>query len=182
MQYRQKLVPLLQDMFQRFYQYRNVWNNAVHCMAELDALCSLAVISHEPHMVRPVVHSKNEKPFLNVKQMRHPCVMHQKKQFVPNDVVLEYDNQRALLITGPNMGGKSTLLRATCLITILAQIGCHVPAESCELTIVDQIYTRIGASDRILENLSTFKLELSETKSIVDNANKHSLVIMDELG
>eukprot|EP00347_Sterkiella_histriomuscorum_P006721 403351687 len=184
MQYRHKLVPLLQDMFQRFYQFRNVWNNAVHCMAELDALCALAMISNEKGMVRPIVHSQIEKPFIQIEGMRHPCIILQQKgkEFVANDVDIDYDKQRALLITGPNMGGKSTLLRSTCLIIILAQVGCFVPAQTCEFTIVDQIYTRIGASDRILENLSTFKLELSETKSIVDNANKNSLVIMDELG
>ena len=80
------------------------------------------------------------------------------------------------------MGGKSTLLRTSCLIIILAQMGCYVPAESCEFTIVDQIFTRVGASDKILENKSTFFLELEETKYVIDRATKHSLVIMDELG
>ena len=89
-------------------------------MAELDALCALAVISHEKGMVRPIVHPLNEKPFIDIKGMRHPCIMNQKKEFVPNDVQIDFETQRALLITGPNMGGKSTLLRSTCLITILA--------------------------------------------------------------
>ena len=80
------------------------------------------------------------------------------------------------------MGGKSTILRTTCLIVILAQMGCNVPAESCEFTVVDQIFTRVGASDKILENKSTFFLELEETKYVIDRATKHSLVIMDELG
>jgi len=169
-------------MFLRFYHYRAVWNNAVHCMAELDALCALALVSQEEKMVRPRVLPKSEAPFMRMREMRHPCVMNQTKDFVANDVDIEFDSQRTLLITGPNMGGKSTLLRATCLVAILAQVGCYVPAKECEFTVVDQIYTRIGASDRILENLSTFKLELSDTKTILENANKHSLVIMDELG
>ena len=106
----------------------------------------------------------------------------QPAKFVANDVVMHYENSRCLLITGPNMGGKSTLLRATCLVVIMAQIGCYVPAESCEFTVVDQIFTRIGASDRILENKSTFFLELEETKYLLDNSTPHSLIIMDELG
>ena len=80
------------------------------------------------------------------------------------------------------MGGKSTMLRTSCLIIIMAQMGCRVPADSCEFTVVDQIFTRVGASDKILENKSTFFLELEETKYIIDRATKHSIVIMDELG
>jgi DNA mismatch repair protein MSH6 len=95
------------------------------------------------------------------------------KKFVPNDVIMgnlkgEEKSPEVLLITGPNMGGKSTLLRSTCLAAIMAQIGCYVPAKSCKLTIVDRVFTRIGASDRILENKSTFFVELEETKTIVE--------------
>lgn len=109
------------------------------------------------------------------------------KKFVPNDIIMgslkgEEKSPEVLLITGPNMGGKSTLLRSTCLAAIMAQIGCYVPAQSCKLTIVDRVFTRIGASDRILENKSTFFVELEETKTIVEQATKNSLVIMDELG
>jgi DNA mismatch repair protein MSH6 len=109
------------------------------------------------------------------------------KKFIPNDVVMgsKLGNGKSpaiLLITGPNMGGKSTLLRSTCLASIMAQVGCYIPAEKCELTIVDRVFTRIGASDRILENKSTFFVELEETKTIVEQATKNSLVIMDELG
>jgi len=100
--------------------------------------------------------------------------------FVPNDI--ELGSPHALLITGPNMGGKSTLLRQTCLAAIMAQIGCYVAAESCQLTVVDRVFTRIGASDRILENKSTFFVELEETKAICELATKFSLIIMDELG
>jgi DNA mismatch repair protein MSH6 len=99
---------------------------------------------------------------------------------VENDV--EIGSRPCLLITGPNMGGKSTLLRQVCLAAIMGQIGCFVAAESCEMSVVDRVFTRIGASDRILENKSTFFVELEETKAILDMATKNSLVIMDELG
>ena len=103
-----------------------------------------------------------------------------RKKFIPNDI--ELGKPSTLLITGPNMGGKSTLLRQTCLAAIMAQIGCFVAAESCRLTVVDRIFTRLGASDRILENKSTFFVELEETKAICELATPNSLVIMDELG
>jgi len=115
--------------------------------------------------------------------MRHPLLERKhEKSFVANDIDIDYDRQRTLLITGPNMGGKSTLLRTTCLVVIMAQIGCFVPADGCEFTAVDQIFTRVGASDKILENKSTFFVELEETKFILDRATEHSLVIIDELG
>ena len=86
------------------------------------------------------------------------------------------------MLTGPNMGGKSTLLRQTCLAVIIAQIGCYVPAERCAMTLVDKIFTRIGASDKLLENKSTFFIEMEETKAILDKATQNSLAIVDELG
>lgn len=111
--------------------------------------------------------------------------------FIPNDVRLggkkhilmgdEY-TPRTLLLTGPNMGGKSTLLRQTCLIVILAQLGCRVPADSCRMTPVDRIFTRVGASDRILSGQSTFFVELAETSIILRSASEDSLCILDELG
>ena len=87
-----------------------------------------------------------------------------------------------LLLTGPNMGGKSTLLRQTCLAVIIAQIGCYVPAERCVMTLVDKVFTRIGASDKLLENKSTFFIEMEETKAILDRATMNSLAVLDELG
>lgn len=120
---------------------------------------------------------------LEINEMRHPCAESMQlkgKSFVPNTVQL--GKKQVLLITGPNMGGKSTLLRQTCLTAIMAQIGCFVAAESCRMSIVDRVFTRIGASDRILENKSTFFVELEETKAICELATPRSLVIMDELG
>lgn len=120
---------------------------------------------------------------MKIIKMRHPLLENQfSHEFIPNDIEMNFEDQRTILITGPNMGGKSTLLRTTCLIVIMAQMGCFVPADYCELTCVDHIFTRVGASDRILENKSTFFLELEETKNIIDSATEHSLIIMDELG
>lgn len=117
-----------------------------------------------------------------IKKMRHPCVkmLFNKGEFISNNI--EMEENHCLLITGPNMGGKSTLLRQTCITAIMAQIGCFVAASECIMTVVDRVFTRIGASDRILENKSTFFVELEETKAILEQSTKNSLVIMDELG
>ncbi len=113
-------------MFARFYTFRNVWNQAVAVMAELDVLCSMAIVSKEEGMCRPKVHEKCDKPFIDIKDMKHPCLRNQlmkkgnKGELIPNDVYMDFDNQRTILITGPNMGGKSTLLRSVCLVVIMA--------------------------------------------------------------
>jgi DNA mismatch repair protein MSH6 len=131
-------------------------------------------------------------PGIEIIQGRHPCVdiTHSGGDFIPNDLTLgdrlesteAGSEARVLLLSGPNMGGKSTLLRQTCLIAILAQVGSFVPAESCALTPVDRIFTRLGASDRILCGQSTFFVELAETAAAARGASRRSLVIMDELG
>lgn len=122
---------------------------------------------------------------LDIKLLRHPCVTlnSSSKAFVPNNTyIAPNDDHTVLLVTGPNMGGKSTLLRQTCIAVIMAQIGCFVPAESVTLTPVDRIFTRIGASDRILEGKSTFYVEMEETRNIISFATFKSLAIVDELG
>jgi len=148
----------------------------------IDALGALATISGEPGMCRPVI-VEGEDPMIEVSEGRHPCIEVSGGEFVPNSMNLGGGNEaRVLLLSGPNMGGKSTLLRQTCLMSILAQIGCHVPATSCTLTPFDRIYTRLGASDRILSGQSTFFVELSETAAALRGATRRSMVIMDELG
>ena len=145
--------------------------------------------SSENHMCRPEF-IPYEKEFQNtaifdIKDMVHPCVsMPNGKQFIPNDTLIDtkQDGQRLLLVTGPNMGGKSTILRQNCLAAILAQIGCFVPCSSFRLTPVDRIFTRLGASDRILEGKSTFFVEMEETRNILSQATFKSLAILDELG
>jgi len=179
-------------VFAKFDSMRSVWMAATHASAMLDALGSLAQIASQPGFCRPQIMDcpPSAKPGIEVIQGRHPCVdvTHSGGDFIPNDLALggkvdsDGDESSVLLLSGPNMGGKSTLLRQTCLITILAQVGSFVPAESCSLTPVDRIFTRLGASDRILCGQSTFFVELAETAAAVRGATRRSLVIMDELG
>ncbi len=178
-------------MFERFDKHRSEWAKATECLAHIDALLSLAEVSSLPEYSRPHIcryEENNVGSFIEIKGARHPCLVQtfQGGEFIPNDIGLGRSggdkNYRVLLLTGPNMGGKSTLLRQTCLIAIMAQIGCFVPCESARLTPFDRIFTRIGASDRILAGQSTFYVELSETASILHHATARSLVILDELG
>lgn len=125
-----------------------------------------------------------DRPYFEIKGMRHPCVqLAEGREFIPNDTLIDSKiGEGLLLVTGPNMGGKSTLLRQNCIATILAQIGCWVPCDSFKLTPVDRIFTRLGASDRILEGKSTFYVEMEETKNVIQFATFKSLAIIDELG
>ena len=151
-------------------------------IAVLDALCSLAETARLFNYSRPVL---NETRNLFIRDGRHP-VLDQNltggERFVPNDVTLEPEESRLLLITGPNMAGKSTYLRQVALLTLMAQIGSYLPAASAEIGLVDRIFTRIGASDDIARGQSTFMVEMNETALILNNATERSLVILDEIG
>ncbi|CAO2209645.1 unnamed protein product [Urochloa humidicola] len=138
-------------------------------------------------MCRPRILLKDDVPILRMKGLWHPYAFAESSNgLVPNDLTLGQDfsglNRFALLLTGPNMGGKSTIMRATCLAVVLAQLGCYVPCTSCELTVADSIFTRLGATDRIMSGESTFLVECTETASILQNASEDSLVLLDELG
>jgi len=182
----------MQLVFQKFDSSRPLWSAAAQVTAMLDALGSLAHVSSLPDMVRPTILDcdDNSSPVIYVRQGRHFCVdvTHYGGSFIPNDLMLggNDDNgsplSRVLLLSGPNMGGKSTLLRQTCLIALLGQIGCFVPALECSFTPLDRIFTRLGATDRILAGQSTFFVELAETAAALRGATRRSLVIMDELG
>eukprot|EP00934_Nitzschia_sp_Nitz4_P005614 Nitzschia sp. Nitz4//scaffold56_size114212//6007//10459//NITZ4_003930-RA/size114212-processed-gene-0.30-mRNA-1//1//CDS//3329554646//5604//frame0 len=183
----------MQLIFAKFDSKRSLWRAAAQAAAMLDALGSLAKVATKPGFCRPIILECDisQEPLLDIVQGRHPCVESSNihtTDFVPNDVQLGVcrdgtgDAAKLLLLSGPNMGGKSTLLRQTCLMAILAQLGSFVPAESCSLTPVDCIYTRLGASDRILLGQSTFFVELAETAAALRGATRRSLVIMDELG
>lgn len=151
-------------------------------IAVLDALCSLAETARLFHYTRPVL---NDTRNLFIRDGRHPVLdqnLTSGERFVPNDVTMEPKENRVLLITGPNMAGKSTYLRQVALLTLMAQIGSFIPAASAEIGIVDRIFTRIGASDDISRGQSTFMVEMNETALILNNATDRSLVILDEIG
>ncbi|KAF9923433.1 DNA mismatch repair protein msh6 [Linnemannia zychae] len=171
-------------LYAKFDENYKDWLKAVKIVAELDCLCSLSKSSSalgSPSCRPEFVES--DKSFLELEALRHPCVIPGiASDFIPNDTMLGGDASNLILLTGPNMGGKSTLLRQTCVAIIMAQLGCYVPAEKCRLTPFDRIFTRIGANDNILAGQSTFMVELSETSKILSEATERSMVILDELG
>ena len=151
-------------------------------IAQLDCLIGFAEIAHKNDYHQPVV---NEGFALSITEGRHPVIEKQLKageQYVPNDVFLDKDSQQIIMITGPNMAGKSALLRQTALIVLMAQIGSFVPANAAEIGVVDKIFTRVGASDNISSGESTFMVEMNETSSILNNLSDRSLILLDEIG
>jgi len=151
-----------------------------HAVAQLDVLTSFAQVSAYQNYVRPNVNLDGK---IILKESRHPVVeMLLDAPFVPNDVTLDKDENRVAIITGPNMAGKSTYMRQTALIVIMAQIGCFVPASYAEIGITDKIFTRVGASDDLASGQSTFMVEMSEVADIIRNATNNSLLILDEIG
>ena len=152
-------------------------------VAKTDCLLSFAKSAAEHRYVRPVVEAADT--VLDIKQGRHPVIETQLpagETYVPNDVYLDSQRQQIMIITGPNMAGKSALLRQTALITLMAQTGCYVPAESARIGLVDKIFTRVGASDNISLGESTFMVEMTEAANILNNVTPRSLVLFDELG
>ncbi|MGE5633299.1 MAG: DNA mismatch repair protein MutS [Caulobacteraceae bacterium] len=150
-------------------------------LSDLDCICSLAEVSQKNNYVRPVVNNDSR---IVITNGRHPVVENQNTElkFVPNDTELDCEENRMLIITGPNMAGKSTYMRQVALITLMAQIGCFVPASKAEIGVVDRIFTRVGASDDLASGQSTFMVEMSELANIINNATSKSLVILDEIG
>jgi DNA mismatch repair protein MutS len=151
-------------------------------IARLDCLQSFAVISAENNYVRPVL---NDTRILDVSEGRHPVIEKQLaagESYVPNDLILDTEDQQIIILTGPNMSGKSALLRQTALIVLMAQTGCFVPAKAANIGMVDKIFTRVGASDNISLGESTFMVEMNETASILNNLSDRSLVLLDEIG
>lgn len=151
-------------------------------IARLDCLLSFANVAKANRYIRPVVADDD---ILDIRQGRHPVIEKQLpvgEKYIANDVYLDTETQQIIIITGPNMAGKSALLRQTALITLLAQIGCFVPAESAHIGLVDKIFTRVGASDNISVGESTFMVEMNEAANILNNLSPHSLVLFDELG
>lgn len=150
-------------------------------IAMIDMLTSLAYVAEHQNFVRPHLNTKGE---IRIREGRHPVIeqMTQHGMFIPNDTFLDEDSHRVVIITGPNMAGKSTYMRQTALIVLLAQIGSFVPAESADISLVDRIFTRVGASDDLASGQSTFMVEMTEVANILHNATKDSLIILDEIG
>ena len=174
----QLYMELIQDM-QEFIPQIQINANLI---AHLDCLLSFMKVSQMQRYVRPVV---DDSEVIDIKQGRHPVIETQLpigEQYVPNDVLLDTERQQIMMITGPNMAGKSALLRQTALIVLLAQIGCFVPAERARIGMVDKIFTRVGASDNISLGESTFMVEMTEASNILNNVTPRSLVLFDELG
>ena len=174
----QLYMELIQDM-QEFIPQIQINANLI---AHLDCLLSFMKVSQMQRYVRPVV---DDSEVIDILQGRHPVIETQLpigEQYVPNDVLLDTEHQQIMMITGPNMAGKSALLRQTALIVLLAQIGCFVPAERSRIGMVDKIFTRVGASDNISLGESTFMVEMTEASNILNNVTPRSLVLFDELG
>ncbi|MCI0414540.1 DNA mismatch repair protein MutS [bacterium] len=150
-------------------------------LAEADVYAALAEVAARNNYRRPTFHEENS---LKIVEGRHPCVelLHPAERFVPNDSYLDNDSNQILIVTGPNMGGKSTFLRQTALIALLGQMGSFVPAREARLPVLDRIFTRIGASDNLVKGQSTFMVEMIETAYILHHATPKSLIILDEIG
>ena len=150
-------------------------------IALIDVISTLAEIAHLNHYVRPVVDNSHS---INIREGRHPVIeqMDLGERFVPNDIDMDCERNQLMILTGPNMAGKSTYMRQAALIVLMAQIGSFVPAREASIGVVDRIFTRIGASDNIAEGRSTFMVEMEETANILRNATSRSLILLDEIG
>ena len=181
-----RIQSLEQQLFSQLCVYMQeyivpVQNDAKH-IARLDCLCGLAQLAKDNQYVEPVIDDSTK---LSIKNGRHPVIEKQLplgEVYIANDVMLDRDEQQIIMITGPNMSGKSAILRQTALIVLLAQMGSFVPAESAQIGYVDKIFTRVGASDNISMGESTFMVEMNETASILNNLSERSLVLLDEIG
>ena len=181
-----KILSLEQQLFNELVmaaqEYISQIQQNANMIAHIDCLLSAAKTAEENHYVRPVIDTSN---IIDIKQGRHPVIETQLplgELYVPNDIYLDSEHQQIIIITGPNMAGKSALLRQTALIVLLAQIGSFVPAESARIGLVDKIFTRVGASDNISLGESTFMVEMTEASNILNNVTPRSLVLFDELG
>jgi len=182
----EKIAKLEQEIFSKLLQYIiqfvDVVQENAQIIAKIDCLLSFSVLAVANNYVRPIL---DESTDLEIKNGRHPVIEKQlpiDQTYIANDVVLNRNQQQIIMITGPNMSGKSAILRQTALIVLLAQMGCYVPAQNAKIGIVDKIFTRVGASDNISMGESTFMVEMNETASILNNVSERSLILLDEIG
>ncbi|MFT7330351.1 MAG: DNA mismatch repair protein MutS [Roseivirga sp.] len=182
----EKISKLEQELFAGLIQFllkfiKPVQKNA-QLIAQLDCLCSFAKTAKDNNYVRPIM---DETTDLEIKNGRHPVIEKQlpiSEEYIANDLVLNRNQQQIIMITGPNMSGKSAILRQTALIVLLAQMGSYVPAQNAKIGVVDKIFTRVGASDNISMGESTFMVEMNETANILNNLSERSLILLDEIG
>lgn len=173
---------LFQELIQKILAYIPTLQLNSTLLAQLDCFQSLATVARENHYTRPEV---NESMIISIKDGRHPVIektLPADKPYIPNDIYLDTEQQQIIIITGPNMSGKSAILRQTAIITLLAQIGSFVPASKASIGLVDKIFTRVGANDNISQGESTFMVEMIETSSILNNLSPRSLILLDEIG
>jgi len=182
----EKIQALEQEIFSKLLQYIiqfvDLIQNNAKTIAKIDCLLGFSVLAIDNNYVRPIM---DESTDLDIKNGRHPVIEKQlpiDQSYIANDVVLNRNQQQIIMITGPNMSGKSAILRQTALIVLLAQMGSYVPAHNAKIGIVDKIFTRVGASDNISMGESTFMVEMNETASILNNISERSLVLLDEIG
>lgn len=175
------LQRVYEDLLNEFTKHTASWRTLVDSLAQIDCLLNLSEFAKhlEAPKCRPVIITEGDTSLLFAKSLRHPCF--EASEFIANDITFD-QKTRVLLLTGPNMGGKSTLLKQISLAVILAQIGTYVPAREFWLTPVDRIFTRLGANDNLLAGKSTFMVELLDTAKIIKEATSRSLILLDELG
>lgn len=173
---------LFGELVSSLHDYIAIIQHNATLIAHLDCLLSFAKTALKNNYTRPHL---NENKILNIKDGRHPVIEHSLpvgENYIPNDIYLDSDSQQIIMITGPNMAGKSALLRQNALIVIMAQMGSFVPAKSAEIGLIDKVFTRVGASDNITSGESTFMVEMNETASILNNISDNSLILLDEIG
>ena len=175
-------LSIYNDLLKSLEEYISIIQVNAHLVARLDCLLSFSRIAARYHYVRPDI---DDSMVIDIRQGRHPVIERQMpvgESYIANDVLLDNEKQQIMMITGPNMAGKSALLRQTALIVLMAHVGCFVPADSAHIGIVDKIFTRVGASDNISLGESTFMVEMTEASNILNNLSPRSLVLFDELG
>lgn len=181
-----KIQDLEAKLFHEIVLYLRTYIQAIqlnaNLLAQIDCLLSFSIIAEKYNYCRPLI---NDSLVIDIKEGRHPVIEAQlpaEESYVPNDIYLNNEDQQIIMITGPNMSGKSAVLRQTALVVLMAQMGCFVPAKAATIGIVDKIFTRVGASDNISSGESTFMVEMNETANIVNNISNRSLILLDEIG
>ena len=173
---------LYDDLINSLKKSISIYLNNAKLLATIDCFLSFAIVSKTNNYIKPIITDDNK---IEIKNGRHPVIEYtfsSGEQYIPNDIYLDNKSQQIIIITGPNMSGKSAILRQTALIILMTQIGCHVPCDEAVIGLTDKIFTRVGASDNISQGESTFMVEMNESASILNNLSEKSLILLDEIG